>query len=692
MKAFSLPFRFPRRDWRECGDQGIYDHAHLGRQVARLRPENRNRRLFPRRLDRQDFQLARSNRFAREPGREIGNAQAVHRRITQRLAMADAVLRTDGEGSQSAIAVDRNPGQRPPIVGESQTIMARDVRYRFRPPPAIQIGWRPADDGALPSNAASNEMGLITWIAKPNDEIDAFLDQIDAAVGEGHIEIEIGILRCQLHQHRHAPKPAEGNWQIDPQLTRNGLLARCQQRLRRVEFFKHLQTTLVISLPLGGQTEPPCCAMEQANAEARFQSGDTLAAGGFGDAHARGGGRKAARFDGVDKGGDALKLGMEVCAHLIDDFMEEIFFHNFTRYSNKLSIGSVSHNEKGSTMSDMMRRWQLPAFGIDNLEQVEVPVPAPGNRDLLIRVGAASLNYRDKLVVEGKLLPDRPAMPFIPVSDMAGEVVATGNAVTRFKAGDRVMGNFWTQWIDGAPPAEMSRHGLSLGGPLPGVLAEYVLFHEDIAVAAPASLTDAEASTLPVAALTAWFALVETGKLSADQTVLVQGTGGVALFGLQIARAIGARTIVTSRSAEKLEQAKALGAWGLINSDTTPQWSGAALSLTDGRGVHHVLELVGGDNIGQSAAALSSGGRIAQIGFMKGADIVLSAVPMMLKRAVIQGITVGHRRAFEDLVRFIDTHGVRPVIDKTYSFDDAPSAFAHLERGPFGKIVIDLRS
>jgi NADPH:quinone reductase-like Zn-dependent oxidoreductase len=383
---------------------------------------------------------------------------------------------------------------------------------------------------------------------------------------------------------------------------------------------------------------------------------------------------------------------MEVCTHLIGDFMEEMFVQNFGRYSDRLSIGSVSHNEKGSTMSDRMRRWQLPAFGIDKLEQVEVPIPVPDNRELLVRVGAASLNYRDKLVTEGELLPDSPTMPFTPVSDMAGEVVATGDGVTRFKVGDRVMGNFWTQWIDGAPPPEMSRHGLSLGGPLPGVLADYVLLHEDMAVAAPVCLIDAEASTLPVAALTAWFALVETGRLQAGQTVLVQGTGGVALFGLQIANAIGARTIVTSRSAEKLERATALGAWNTIDTSAMSQWSDEALSLTDGRGVDHVLELIGGDNIGQSAAALASGGRIAQIGFMKGADIVLSAVPMMLKRAVIQGITVGHRRAFEDLVRFIDTHGVRPVIDETYSFDDAPSAFAHLERGPFGKIVIDLRS
>lgn len=340
-------------------------------------------------------------------------------------------------------------------------------------------------------------------------------------------------------------------------------------------------------------------------------------------------------------------------------------------------------------MNETMKRWQLPAFGLTNLELVEATVPAPGSHELLVRVSAASLNYRDKLVVDGKLLPDRPAMPFTPVSDMAGEVVATGDGVTRFKTGDRVLGNFWTQWIDGEPPAEMTRHGLSLGGPLPGMLADYVVLHEDMAVAAPVSLTDEEASTLPVAALTAWFALVETGKLEAGETVLVQGTGGVALFGLQIARAVGARTIVTSRSKEKLERAKALGAWGVIDTGATSDWSGVALDLTDGRGVDHVLELIGGDNIGQSAAALASGGRIAQIGFMKGPEIVLSAVPMMLKRAVIQGITVGHRRAFEDLVRFIDAHGLKPVIDRTYGFEDVPAAFAHLERGPFGKIVID---
>lgn len=343
-------------------------------------------------------------------------------------------------------------------------------------------------------------------------------------------------------------------------------------------------------------------------------------------------------------------------------------------------------------MSETMKRWQLPSFGLKNLEMAEAPVPIPTSNEVLIRVAAASLNYRDKLVVEGELLPDRPAMPFVPVSDMAGEVVATGADVSRFKVGDRVLGNFWTQWIDGEPPREMTRHGLSLGGPLPGMLAEYVTLHEGIAVKAPASLTDEEASTLPVAALTAWSALIETGRLQAGQTVLVQGTGGVALFGLQFARAFGAHVIVTSRSIEKLERVKALGAFGVIDTRANPNWSVSALGLTDGRGVDHVLELIGGDNISESAAALASSGRIAQIGFMKGSEIVLSAVSMMLKRAIIQGISVGHRRSFEDMNRAIDEHGIKPVIDRVYAFEDARAAFDHLERGPFGKVVVRFES
>lgn len=196
------------------------------------------------------------------------------------------------------------------------------------------------------------------------------------------------------------------------------------------------------------------------------------------------------------------------------------------------------------------------------------------------------------------------------------------------------------------------------------MLAEYVILHEDAAVASPDSLSDEEVSTLPVAALTAWFALVETGNLRKGQRVLVQGTGGVALAGLQLARALGAEVTVISRSEEKLQRAKALGASGLINIRLTPEWSSRASELSGGRGFDHILELIGGDNLLQSADALAPGGRIAQIGFLKGNEIILPAVPLMLKRAVIQGITVGHRRALEDLCQAVDHHRIKPVIDK----------------------------
>jgi NADPH:quinone reductase-like Zn-dependent oxidoreductase len=313
-------------------------------------------------------------------------------------------------------------------------------------------------------------------------------------------------------------------------------------------------------------------------------------------------------------------------------------------------------------MSTAMRVWQLPAFGLDQLTLAERPIPVPGHNDLLVRVSAVSLNYRDKLVIEGRLLPDLPTMPFVPVSDMAGEVVAIGAGVTRFVAGDRVMGNFWTRWLDAEPPQEMRRHGLSLGGPLPGMLAEYVIIPEDVAVRAPSSLSDEEASTLPIAALTAWFALVETGKLKREQTVVVQGTGGVSLFGLQIANAIGARVIVTSRDDGKLERAKALGAYHVINTSRVTDWAAQALDVTGGQGADHVLELLGGDNMRQSIEALADGGRIAQIGFLSGSNITLPAVALMLRRAVIQGITVGHRHAFEDMVGAIDRYRFIPLM------------------------------
>lgn len=336
----------------------------------------------------------------------------------------------------------------------------------------------------------------------------------------------------------------------------------------------------------------------------------------------------------------------------------------------------------------VMKAWQLPAMGMARLEVVQRPIPAPGPNELLVKVAAVSLNYRDALVIEGALLPVPPTMPFVPVSDMVGQVVAAGSATTRFKPGDQVLANFWTQWLDGQPPAAMIQHGLSLGGPLPGMLAQYVLIHEDVAVAAPGSLSDEEACTLPVAALTAWFALAEAGHVRAGQTVVVQGTGGVSLFGLQFATALGARVIVTSRSDGKLSRAAGLGAWATINTSQTPDWGRAVVELTEGEGADQILEMMGGDNLAQSVRAVAGGGNILQIGFMKGTDIRLPAIPLQLRRAALRGVSVGHRRSFEDMNRAIDVLRIKPVIDRVFSFAEVPQAFARLKEGPFGKVVI----
>ena len=194
-----------------------------------------------------------------------------------------------------------------------------------------------------------------------------------------------------------------------------------------------------------------------------------------------------------------------------------------------------------------------------------------------------------------------------------------------------------------------------------------------------------------MAALTAWFALTESAKTTPDQTVLVQGTGGVALAAVQIATALGARVIVTSRSAEKLSRVRKLGASAVIDTGVERDWSVAARQATRGRGVDHVLEIIGGENLAKSIDALAPGGQISVIGFLGGFDMQLSAVPLMLRRARVQGVSVGHRASFERLVGFVEDTDIHPIVEIVYGFDDAPKAFDHLGTGPFGKVVIDLR-
>jgi NADPH:quinone reductase-like Zn-dependent oxidoreductase len=340
-------------------------------------------------------------------------------------------------------------------------------------------------------------------------------------------------------------------------------------------------------------------------------------------------------------------------------------------------------------MPKTMKRWTIDEIGSGPLKLSETDVPTPKRGEILVKTSAVSLNYRDRLVLEsGMGLPLQ--FPFVPASDMAGVVKAIGDGARRFKPDDRVISTFAPGWIDDKPLGS-ARHPpyRTLGGFYPGVLSEYVAFPEDWFVAAPASLDDAEASTLPCAGLTAWFALIERGKVKPGDTVLVQGTGGVALFGLQLAVAQGAEVFVTSGSAEKLERAKALGARHGIDRNTG-DWVEAVFRLTRDRGIDHIFEIVGGPHLGQSLKAVALNGRISLIGVFEGFDISGPAGPLLLKSPVIQGIAVGHRRALEDFVRAIDQIGLKPVIDHRYRFSEVPNAFDHLDRGAFGKIVIEV--
>ncbi|EML9044994.1 NAD(P)-dependent alcohol dehydrogenase [Enterobacter cloacae] len=338
-------------------------------------------------------------------------------------------------------------------------------------------------------------------------------------------------------------------------------------------------------------------------------------------------------------------------------------------------------------MAETMQRWSMNALGRENLKLTQEPVPKPGPGEVRVRVNAVALNYRDKMVIEG-MMPIPLFFPFTPASDMAGVVDSIGEGVTRFQPGARVISTFFPEWIDGRPQAD-ARHlpYKTSGGYFPGMLAEYVIVNENGLVAAPETLDDVEASTLPCAGLTAWFALVERGNLRAGQSVLVQGTGGVAIFALQIAKALGAEVYVTSGSDEKLARAKKLGADRGINR-LKGDWAEALLTLTQDRGIDHIIETVGGENLQHSLRAVAVHGRISVIGVLAGSEITLSAGELLLKSPVIQGIGVGHRRALEEFVRAVEVTGLKPVIEQRYRFDQLEQALEHLDRGAFGKIVL----
>jgi NADPH:quinone reductase-like Zn-dependent oxidoreductase len=324
-------------------------------------------------------------------------------------------------------------------------------------------------------------------------------------------------------------------------------------------------------------------------------------------------------------------------------------------------------------------------FGLDALTPAERPQPQPGSGEVLVRIKAASLNYRDLMVVKGVYNPKMP-LPRIPVSDAVGEVTALDPGVSRVKVGQRVAGIFMQKWVSGELDEAKARS--ALGGAIDGLLAEYAVLHEDGVVVPPEHLSDEEAATLPCAALTAWHGLVTEGRVKPGDTVLLQGTGGVSIFALQFACLAGARTIITSSSDEKLQRARKLGASEGINYKTTPEWGDKVRELTGGRGVDHIVEVGGAGTLGQSLRAVRMGGQISLIGVLSGGGQA-NPMPILMKNVRVQGIFVGSREMFEAMNRAIAAHGLRPVVDRVFPFAEAAEAFRHMEKaGHFGKICI----
>ncbi len=324
-----------------------------------------------------------------------------------------------------------------------------------------------------------------------------------------------------------------------------------------------------------------------------------------------------------------------------------------------------------------------PGAGIESLAWIARPIPEPGPGEVRIRIQAVSLNYRD-LLIAWNVYPLQRKGPLLPVSDGAGTVEATGPGVTSFRTGDRVTANFMRDWVSG--PLRAPEKASSLGGEVDGMLAEYVVLPEHALLRIPDSLSFAEAATLPCAAVTAWNALAVTATLKPGDTVLVQGSGGVSVFALQIARQFGARVIATSSSDAKLERLRDLGAEFGINYKTTPNWADAVLDYTGGHGVDHVVEVGGSGTFQQSLRAARIGGTVSVIGILTGIQSEINLVPILFNQLRVNGVFVGSRQMFEDLLRAAP----RPVIDRTFAFDDAQTAYRYLESGQhFGKVVLE---
>lgn len=322
--------------------------------------------------------------------------------------------------------------------------------------------------------------------------------------------------------------------------------------------------------------------------------------------------------------------------------------------------------------------------GIDALTLIERPTPKPGHGQVLVRMRATSLNYRDLVIAKGGL--GKRENSLIPVSDGAGEVAEVGPGVTRVRPGDRVAPIFTQSWLGG----EVGRdQPTALGGDIDGVLAEYVVLDQHGLVHFPDHLSFEEAATLPCAAVTSWNALISAGQLKAGDSVLVMGTGGVSIFALQFVRLTGARVIATSSSDAKLARLREMGAAEVVNYRSTPEWGKRVLELTAGRGVDHVVEVGGAGTLVNSFQAIRPGGRISLIGILTGLGGEFNPLPVLMKGVCFQGIRVGSRDMFEAMNRAIAAAQLRPVIDRTFDFGEAPAAYRYLESGAhFGKVCI----
>lgn len=336
-----------------------------------------------------------------------------------------------------------------------------------------------------------------------------------------------------------------------------------------------------------------------------------------------------------------------------------------------------------------MKAYEIEEFGIENLAISERAEPEPKAGEILVRFQAASLNYRDLMVVSGTYNP-KMKRPAVPLSDGAGEVVGLGDGVTKWAIGDRVMPIFAQRWYDGDSSEEKRRTSLGAGAQWDGVLREYGTFNEESVVRIPDHLSYEEASTLPCAAVTAWNALVVSGKLKAGESVLTLGTGGVSVFAAQFAKMFGARVVSTSGSDEKLERLRELGIYETVNYREREDWDAAVLEIVGKPGVDHVVEVGGSGTLGKSINVVRIGGHVAMIGALTGAA-GFNPTTVFMKAIRLQGIFTGSRQTFEDMNRAISVNKLKPVIDRVFEFDEVPEAFRHMETAShFGKIVIKI--